>query len=255
MDPLAVWPAALDLHGLVDLGYEVQVRADTPPVLPDGRAGLVWLSDGTLRVCGPETRAWRPNRVGVTALGVRLARGAVPAVLGVPATALLDQRVHLHELWGAAALELAERLSSSPGRRVQAALLERAIHARCAQVWSVDPVAGHVARRLVGEQVPASVLAHEVGLSERQLRRRCLTAIGYPPSQLARLLRLHRFLALARTSPPHATLAALAAEAGYSDQAHLSRDSRTLTGRQASAFVVANRHASDPFKPDPAACS
>jgi len=54
----------------VDLGYAVRVEADSPPVLPDGRAGLVWLSDGTLRVCGPETRVWRPDRVGVTAVGV-----------------------------------------------------------------------------------------------------------------------------------------------------------------------------------------
>ena len=84
----------------MDLGYAVQVRVDSPPVLPDGRAGLVWLNDGTLGVCGPETRAWRPDRVGVTVVGVRLARGAVPAVLGVPAPAVLDRRVHCTS-WGA----------------------------------------------------------------------------------------------------------------------------------------------------------
>lgn len=254
MHPPAVWPAALDLQGLVDLSYAVQVRADSPPVLPDGRAGLVWLSDGTLRVCGPETRVWRPDRVGVTAVGVRLARGVVPAVLGVPATALLDRRVHLTELWGADALELAERLSNAPSQRGQAVLLQDAIRTRRAGTRPVDPVTGHVARRLAAEQVPVVVLAREVGLSERQLHRRCLTALGYPPSRLARLMRLHRFLVLARTRPFHVTLAELAAAAGYADQAHLSRDSRALTGRAPSAFRNA-APVSDPYKPDTAAGS
>jgi len=106
----------------------------------------------------------------------------------------------------------------------------------------VDPVAAHVARRLADEQVPVVALAREVGLSERQLHRRCMTALGYPPS------RLSRFLVLARTSPVHVTLAELAAAAGYADQAHLSRDSRALTGRAPSAFRSAGP-VSDPCKP------
>lgn len=237
MHPPSVWPAALDLQGLVDIGYAVQVRVGNAPVLPDGRAGLVWLSDGTLRVCGPETRVWRPERIGVTAVGVRLTRGAVPAVLGVPATALLDRRVHLSEFWGAAAARhLAERLSSSPSPRQQTALLQDAIRTRQPEARPVDPVASHVARRLAAEQVPVIALAREVGLSERQLHRRCLTALGYPPSRLARLLRLHRFLVLARTSPADVTLAELAVTVGYADQAHLSRDSCALVGRVPSAF-------------------
>ena len=240
------WPAAADLLGLVDFGYAIQVQADTPPVLPDGRAGLVWLSDGTLRVCGPETRPWHPGRVGVTVVGVRLARGAVPAVLGVPALALVDRRVHLHELWGAAGQSLVERLSGSHGPNLQTALLQDAIRAK--QPGPADPVASHVARRLAAEQVQVRVLAREVSLSERQLHRRCRAALGYAPSELARLLRLHRFLVLTKTRPSGVTLAELAAAAGYADQAHLSRESRALTGRAPSAFRKAGG-ASDPYKP------
>jgi len=162
--------------------------------------------------------------------------------------------MHLSELWGAAAPELAERLSSSPGPRRQTALLQDAIRTRRGAAPRVDPVASHVARRLVGEQVPVVALAREVGLSERQLHRRCLTAFGYPPSRLARLLRLHRFLVLARTRPPQVTLAELAGAAGYADQAHLNRDSRTLTGRLPSAFRSAGP-VSDPCKPDTTAGS
>lgn len=187
-----------------------------------------------------------PGSRGRDRRGVRLARGAVPAVLGLPALALLDRRVHLHELWGAAAGTLVERLRVSRGPRLQAALLQDAVRGR--QCRPVDAVGSHVARRLAAEQVPVRVLAREVGLSERQLHRRCQTALGYAPSQLARLLRLHRFLALARARPSEVTLAELAAAAGYADQAHLGRDSRALTGRPPSAFRRADG-ASDPYKP------
>jgi hypothetical protein len=50
-------------------------------------------------------------------------------------------------------------------------------------------------------------------------------------------MRLQRFLRLARAQP-EAGLAALAAEAGYADQAHLSGDARALTGRTPSALLA-----------------
>ena len=74
---------------------------------------------------------------------------------------------------------------------------------------------------------PAGAVAAETGLGERQLRRRCEAAFGYGPKTLARVLRLQRALALARAGTP---FAAVAADAGYADQPHLSREVRALTG-------------------------
>jgi transcriptional regulator GlxA family with amidase domain len=98
-------------------------------------------------------------------------------------------------------------------------------------------------------------LAAEIDLSERQLRRRCQHAFGYPPAMLARLLRLHRFLDLARTAQRGTGLAALATAAGYADQPHLTRESRALTGRRPSAFLHATPPTSEPFKTEPLANS
>jgi AraC-like DNA-binding protein len=50
------------------------------------------------------------------------------------------------------------------------------------------------------------------------------------------VLRLQRVLALAARSP-HESLAALAAEAGYADRAHMSRELRSLTGQTPSALL------------------
>jgi AraC-like DNA-binding protein len=59
------------------------------------------------------------------------------------------------------------------------------------------------------------------------LHRRSLAAFGYGPKLLGRILRLNRALDLARAGTPYATVAA---QAGYADQAHLSRDVKQLAG-------------------------
>ncbi len=74
---------------------------------------------------------------------------------------------------------------------------------------------------------PVAATADELGLSARQLHRRALTAFGYGPKTLARVLRLQRALALARAGT---SLAETAVRSGYADQAHLARDVRELAG-------------------------
>jgi transcriptional regulator GlxA family with amidase domain len=78
-------------------------------------------------------------------------------------------------------------------------------------------------------------LCERLGISERQLRRRFEGAVGYSPRTLARVLRLQRFLALSRNG---SELARLAAEAGYADQPHLTRDCARLTGLPAAALLA-----------------
>ncbi len=81
---------------------------------------------------------------------------------------------------------------------------------------------------------PAAALA----VSERRLRRRFVQAVGYGPATYLRVSRFQRAVALA---PRVANLAALAAAAGYADQAHLSRDCRALTGLTPRGFLHCGR--------------
>lgn len=74
---------------------------------------------------------------------------------------------------------------------------------------------------------PVAATADELGVGARQLHRRSLTAFGYGPKTLARVLRLQRALALARAGVPFADTAA---RTGFADQAHLARDVRELAG-------------------------
>jgi AraC-like DNA-binding protein len=70
-------------------------------------------------------------------------------------------------------------------------------------------------------------LARHVGVSERTLRRGFLEWIGGAPKPFLRALRVRE--AARRAQGPH-TLAEIAAELGFADQAHLSREMRELWG-------------------------
>ncbi|WP_199546857.1 helix-turn-helix domain-containing protein [Streptomyces sp. N35] len=202
------------------------------PVLPDGCMDLLW-SEGRLLVAGPDTKAYRPQGgTGRPVAGIRFAPGTAPALLGVPAHELLDQRVDLADLWPAARVRrLAGRLDGAPDPRTGLEELALATDAAPA-----DPALLHTVRRL-GEGACVAAVADETGLGARTLHRRSLAAFGYGPKVLARILRLQRALTLARSGLPPADTAAAA---GYADQPHLARDVRDLAGMPLTALLALN---------------
>ncbi|MFI5593323.1 helix-turn-helix domain-containing protein [Amycolatopsis sp. NPDC051758] len=240
-------------------------------IVPDGCLDLV-VGDGGVFIAGPDTSAWssvtRPN---AELRGVRFTPGRASAVLGVAADELRDRRVSLDELWGHAGEVLAEQLLSgelTPAQAVAsrlspevpppdpavAALIARldAGAARVAEAAAMltQPDLAQVAEaaamlslpgparvtRAGGPDVAAARVedpAGSVTVSERRLRRRFVQAVGYGPATYLRVTRFQRAVALASRAPG---LAALAAAAGYADQAHLSRDCRALTGLTPRAY-------------------
>jgi AraC-like DNA-binding protein len=193
-------------------------------IVPDGCLDLIW-TDNDLLVAGPDTGPhFGRSSPGASFVGLRFAPGTGPRVLGVPADALTDQRVPARDLWPTAYVdELTDLLAASdrPGRVLESIAIERLM-----SVGPPDPMPIAIADELLAGRSVAET-ARQAGFSERQLHRRCLAAFGYGPKTLARVLRLTRALALARSGMP---LADVGVNAGYADQAHLSRDVRALTG-------------------------
>jgi len=199
-------------------------------VLPDACVDIVW-TRGELVVAGPATRPdLAPATPGQGRCGVRFRVGAAGAALGMPASELLDEVVPLAEIWGA------------DGRRLEArvALADRPVDALVAGVY--DRVAGEgddlvreAVFRLRGGEDSVQRLARATAISERQLRRRFERGVGYGPRTLRRVLRFQRFLGLAHGG---GSLARLAADAGYADQAHLARDCRRLSGTTPAQLVA-----------------
>lgn len=142
--------------------------------------------------------------------------------------------------WGADARRLADWVcgaatSAEIARRLQSGLKDRAARAAPADG---DMTAVFALLRDGGSHTTPSVanVVAQLRLSERTLRRRCHHAFGYGPKTLERILRFQRFLALARRFSGNG-LARCAAEAGYADQAHLSREVRQLCGLSPRAVV------------------
>jgi AraC-like DNA-binding protein len=221
--------------GAGDAAYE-------QPVLPDGCADIV-STHGGLTVVGPATTAVTERFApGSAIVGVRFRTGAAPPLLGVIATELLDREVGLADVWGRAGTRLAARCGDASGDAEGAERLRAIVGTlldRLADAPTVDPVATRAASMLATPAAPqVRDLAGVFDLSERQLRRRVEAAVGYPPRTLARILRFQRFLGAARSSGPSSPgLARLATEAGYADQAHLTRDSRRLAGLPPGALL------------------
>ena len=190
-------------------------------VMPDACSDIVWRSGRDAVVAGPDTEHWlSPTRPGDVMVGARLLPGAAGAALGLPLEQLRNERVLLRDLGldpgeqlhgGLGPSEAIARLAAAVLGLIEGAPPDRAVQA--AVVRLLDP-AQRVDR-----------LASDLGLSERQLRRRFLTSVGYGPKTLQRVLRLRRFLA--GRSPD---LATAAIEAGYADQPHLARECKALTG-------------------------
>ncbi|WP_264929502.1 helix-turn-helix domain-containing protein, partial [Streptomyces sp. A012304] len=152
-----------------------------------------------------------------------------PALLGVPAHELRDRRVELSDLWAPSRVR---RLRA----RVEAAAHPATALEELALRHAAPP--DPALRRLVtalAEGRPVAATADELGLGARRLHRRSLTAFGYGPKTLARVLRLQRALALARAGVPYAETAL---RAGYADQAHLARDVREFSGMTLSELLL-----------------
>jgi AraC-like DNA-binding protein len=199
---------------------EVQPGGGRALILPDGCLDLIW--DGQrLFVAGPDSRArWHEDRPEATYTGLRFAGGSGPAFVGLPAHELLDAAPEVDVLWSRArAEELADRMAEDPAATLESWLLDR--HRSCPS----DPLGVHVLAMAEGG-IGAAAMADRVGLSPRQLHRRCLALFGYGPRRLVRVVRMGRALEAARRG---AALVDVAARCGYADQAHLSREIRDLT--------------------------
>ncbi|MFJ4654178.1 helix-turn-helix domain-containing protein [Nocardia sp. NPDC088792] len=194
------------------------------PVLPDGSMDLMW-TEGRVFVAGPDTRAYHPPVDNAAEfVGIRFYPGTAPTFLGVPAHELRDSRVELADLWSPADTRRALELIASA--RTPAAGLEAIAQWRAARTDPVDPLLGRIVHSLRAGATVAEA-ADALDLGARRLHRMSLSAFGYGPKTLARVLRMQRALALARTGVP---LADTAMCTGYSDQAHLTRDFRELSG-------------------------
>ncbi len=215
--------------------------------VPSGSVELRCRVGGPPEIVGPLTRA-RVETLdsGTTVVGVRLHPAAAARLLSRPASEVVDEVVRAEEVWGDRALRLGEDLAAaSTGADAARHLLDHLLgHVRASPTGpGADTLAARAVQELRWHTDDVGAVARELHVSERHLRRRVLAEVGLSPKTLHRALRFQRFLALAQHTmaqgkpPGDDGLGRRAADVGYADQAHLSRECVRLTGLTPGAFL------------------
>ena len=214
----------------------VTPAAGAPPtrVLPDACTDLIWRGGSGVSLAGPDTGpVLAPVPPGTVLAGVRFRPGAGGAALGLPLSALLDQQLHT----GALRTGLPGGRGASLVTQVHGGLApEEAMHRLVRLTGEMvagappDPLVAEAAQQLSRPGARVGLVARHLGISERQLHRRCMAAVGYGPVLLRRVLRFRRVVSRIDAGGALTDLAGLAAGAGYADQAHLTRESQDLAG-------------------------
>lgn len=208
---------------------------------PHGGAEVRCVLGASPRLLGPLTTAmYQEIPAGGTVVGIRLRPGVLGGLVGMSADQLADQDIAGTDIWRDMA-----RLTDLVGEAAtpQAALAQlQSFVARAA--GDPDPLVNEAVWQLMPwHRTGPAALPALLSISERQLRRRCRAAVGVGPKELHRILRLQGFSArvkasIAQWGASGVDLARWAVEAGYHDQAHLSRECRRLLGVTPGDFLA-----------------
>ncbi len=215
---------------VVTLDEPLDVAAHPDPTQAPGRydALLGGLHTTPALIAHPGRQAGL--QLSLTPLGAR-------RLLGLPAGELAALDVDPADVLGSTELVERVRAARTWGERFAAVeqVLGRAVHdddpaPEVAEAWRLTVASG--GRLRVAE------VARRVGWSERHLTARFGAETGLAPKQAARVVRFDR-ARRALATRPRPDLAALAAAAGYADQAHLTRDWRAFTGLSPLRWLAA----------------
>lgn len=169
----------------------------------------------------------------VHSLGVLLQPGVSQALFGASVGDLAGRHTPLADLWGHNAGLAIDQLQSTASPHAQLDCMEDLLARRLPRVQGMHPAVAQALHSLQqGETVHAAVLRS--GYSHRRLIALFQGSTGLTPKVYARLLRFQALLRCQRqTAMPWAEQASLA---GYSDQAHMTRDFRNMAGLTPNAW-------------------
>lgn len=214
-------------------------------VLPDGTTCLTFLRDQSeLRTSDNGWSGWSPAALSgprtkpfdmrLSAAGrmfiVQLNPAAGRRVFGVPMSALKDQHESLEAINLAADEVMAAVQSDAPAGACVRAIeqwLWRLVRTREDSCQVTRAAVEAVSAR--SGLIRVHDLAEQLDLSRRHLNRVMLDRVGFTPKQFARITRFHFAVQLGRMNPA-IPLTKIALDAGYSDQAHMTREFVELGG-------------------------
>ena len=149
---------------------------------------------------------------------------------------LAARMIGIGDVLGGEGARLRERLGATRGWQRRFDIVEDFIAHRANHRPSAEIEFAYRRLSLSGGAIGIATLAAEIGWSRKHLVGRFRSELGLAPKSLARMMRFHHACGLARngTSPGWA---GIAAESGFSDQAHLVREFVALAGEPPTAWA------------------
>lgn len=253
-------PYVRGLFGYVDRRGGAPARRELPvpyAVLVLNLGPPLWLHQGGRWQCFPDGLLAGMDDASVLTDTHGLAHEGLQAMLtplgaqrlaGVAMHELAHRSVALDDVLGGGWTALVDRLRATPAWPARMAAFQDALLRRLLAAPESPPDVTWAWRQLERSAGTVRVqdLAAELRCSPRHLQSRFRDHVGLAPKRAARLLRFSRAMSLLEAGSSQAETAA---RAGFSDQAHLSREVRRLTGLAPGALLDERR--SDLFKTGP----
>lgn len=243
------------LYGLVDRYIGYRVDGTSPGIhqgLPSGHLTLVVSVERDVDVVAHSDRTQPPRRYRSLVGGLHtspalirhdgwqegismdLTPAGARALLGLPAGALWNTTIALDQAVGAIGRELWERVGTTPGWSDRFAACDDVLRLllaaqRATPVPAEIDRAWHLLTRSGGRTTIGS-LAVEVGWTRQHLTRRFSTELGLTPKTAARVVRFDRARKALQTSGRALSMAQVALDCGFYDQAHLIREFADFAG-------------------------
>ncbi len=200
-----------------------------------------WTSAGKVLLFGSNSV---PLKVKVTGpfrvVGFAVRPSAWRALFKQPASQFVNAMVPLADVWGDLANTMFAKITSAKSDALIVAAMEATVRAQLKHIGrnKVDTkIAEFETIARTDSAVKMEDAANQIGLSVRQMERRCLTSYGISPKTV---LRRSRFLDMAEamrgfSTPEGAVLAA----SRYFDQSHLNREYRLFCNMTPGRFAKA----------------
>ena len=236
-EPSAALRPFVDFHWIVRWDLDGQ-QPHEQKILPHPNVNLAFEESGSA-VFGVDRKLF-VRRIGGRgkALGVRFRPGGFRPFWNAPVSRLTDRTVPAADVFGAEAVAAQEAIMRAPS---DAAMVAGAEEFLTSVLPDRDPVAESVAglvSLINGDPSLTRVdqLAEASGLSMRRLQRLFAEYVGVGPKWVMRRARLHEAAERADRGDV-ADWAAVAADLGYADQAHLTREFTALIGVPPSRYA------------------
>ncbi|MCC6743883.1 MAG: helix-turn-helix transcriptional regulator [Acidobacteria bacterium] len=200
-------------------------------IVPDGTCTVGYSRyganvGGMATFLGPRVTAAKVSVVaGGKYCGFRLHPSAGGAALRVPMVSLRDQFGLLSDVRPWLATRIVEEVAGAESDEETVAGLSRVTSELATVAHPIDELVAQAVQAIIDTDGSERIVdtATRVGLGERQFQRRFRAAVGLTPKEFARMRRIRHACLLALMGPDP-TWAGVSTDAGFADQAHLTRE-------------------------------